>query len=765
MPRPVNSIADIPVQPATGSSKNGASGRNTNPDVVFAEILRAAVEANKHVDRPTLRRAYLFAASRHQGHVRASGDPFIIHALEVTRLLADLGLDTQTLAAALLHDCVEDTQTPIEEIEVNFGTDVALIVDGVTKISGFVLRTREERQVDTFRKMLLSLAKDVRVILVKFADRLHNMRTLEHLSPEQQERIARETLDVYAPLAHRFGMARYRRELEDLAFRYVEPEAFGALSARIEQQRELLTQNIEVLRKEIVTALTNRGINGDVQGRIKHLFSMYRKMAEQRKSFEEIYDLLAMRVIVDSVDDCYAVMSYLHQAYRPMQGRFKDYIANPKSNGYQSLHTTVYTKDNRIVEVQIRTRRMHQVAEEGIARHWLYKEGRVTDDIDSQTKWVRQFLEWAEEIQDPQEFVEQLKIDLFPDEIFVQTPKGEVISLPKGGTALDFAFAVHSEVGFHATTAIVNGKVRTLGHPLSSSDTVKIVTAPNQKPSRDWLGMVKTSKARTKIRRAIREQEYEFNVDIGRDMLDRRLRKARIHLDDEKWQTVADAFKVSDRDHLYAAIGGGDISVERVLDHLRPNVPDVAPAKTETAPEDFTGGVTLVHLDDPMVRFAQCCNPVPGDPVFGFITRGRGVSVHHRDCPNAAVLHQEPDRIITVEWEEPEVFSGKGPFKTAIIVKSSDRVGILGVISTEISATGANIRHADIRTNDEAGNMAFLIEVKDLRQLKRVISKVRRLPDVYEVRRIASTRDEDELRAIVEALPLPNDDSDEDEGE
>jgi GTP diphosphokinase / guanosine-3',5'-bis(diphosphate) 3'-diphosphatase len=759
MARLTNSLSDIPVQPV-GKQRSSvpAMDPEKNPDALFADIIRDSVSHNPNIDKPTLRRAYLFASERHKSHIRKSGDPYIIHSLEVTRLLADLRLDTQTLAAALLHDVVEDSETRIEEIEVHFGTDVALIVDGVTKLSAFKLRTREERKIDTFRKMLLSIAKDVRVILVKFADRLHNMRTLQHLSDEQQQRIAQETLDVYAPLAHRFGMARFRRELEDLAFQFVEPEIFAELKQRVESRRGDLSQHIDELQNEIGESLRHRGIECEVQGRIKHLYSTHRKMATQRKQFEEIYDLMAMRIVVSTIDECYTVMAYLHQAFRPMHGRFKDYLANPKRNGYQSLHTTVYTQDNRVVEVQIRTRRMHQVAEEGIARHWLYKEGRVTGDIDAQTKWVRQFLEWAEEIQDPQEFVDQLKIDLFPDEIFVQTPKGEVISLPTGGTALDFAFAVHTEVGLHSMTATVNGKVVALGHPLQSSDTVKITTAANQKPSRDWLSLVKTSKARSKIRRHLREAEFDFNREIGSDMLDRRLRKARMVLDDERWQEIAESFHVKDRDHLYAAVGGGDISLERVFDHLRPPIQEQPRQSTS---EDITGAITTLALDDPMVRFAQCCNPVPGDPVFGFITRGRGLSVHHRECPNAPVLEQEPDRILEVAWEVSESDEGKGPFKTAIIVRAGDRLGALGEITTCISSAGGNIRHAEVRTEQYDGRMAFLLEVRYLRQLKRIISKLKRIPGVLDVKRVGSTRDEDELRALIEGLPLFDDDEEE----
>ena len=744
------SLHDIPVKEASPRSAAAERESHVEIDRLFAETLQRAAEFNRHIDKPTLRRAFRFAAERHRGHFRRSGDPFILHSLEVMRALTDMRLDTQTLAAGLLHDVVEDTDTPIAEIEVQFGEDVALIVDGVTKISGFKLRGREERQVDTFRKMLLSIAKDVRVIIVKFADRLHNMRTLDYLDPDQQQRIARETLDVYAPLAHRFGMARIRRELEDLAFSYVAPEAHHDIAGRVDGLRDELSAHIDELQAGIATELRTRDIDAEVQGRIKHLYSIHRKMTTQNKDFDDIYDLLAMRVVVDSVDDCYHVMAILHQAYRPLHGRFKDYVANAKHNGYQSLHTTIYSHRDRIVEVQIRTGKMHQVAEEGIARHWLYKEGRVTHDIDQQTRWVKQFLEWADEIQDPREFVEQLKIDLFPDEVFVQTPKGDVIGLPKGGTALDFAFAVHTEVGLHATTAVVNGRIAQLGYELHSSDTVKITTAPAQKPKRDWLSMVRTSKARSRIRRFLREQSYAFDIEIGTSLLDRRFRKARIQLTDDDWAAAALAFDVVDREHLLAAVGGGDISVDRVMDHLRPQAQE-QPRKSGAEDE---AEVTVLHLDDPMLRYAQCCNPVPGDPVFGFITRGRGLSVHHRDCPNAPGLHAEPDRIIPVAWDTPEEEQAGGPFKAAIIAKSSDRVGVLSQVTATISDAGANIRHADARTQGEDGHMSFVIEVRDLKQLRRVISKVRLVGGVTEVHRIASTEDEDELRALIDGKPF-----------
>lgn len=761
MQRSAGNLADIPVQPAgpRPPERQMFDGKKSF-DALFAEILQLAAESNPHIDKPTLRRAYRFAAERHRDHFRMSGEPFIVHALEVTRTLVEMRLDTQTLAAGLLHDVVEDTDTHLDEIEVQFGEDVALIVDGVTKIGEFQLQNREDRQIDTFRKMLLSIAKDVRVILVKFADRIHNLRTLEHLRKDQQERIARESLDVYAPLAHRFGMARVRRDLEDLSFRFVDPEAYEELRQLLDARREELRTGIEIMRTEVVSALQTHGIDAEVEWRIKHLYSVYRKMTAQRRSFDEIYDLLAMRIIVNNVDDCYKVMAYLHQAYRPMHGRFKDYIANPKHNGYQSLHTTVHSVDNRIVEVQIRTHRMHQIAEEGIARHWLYKEGRVTHDIDLQTKWVRQFLEWAEEIRDPKEFVEQLKIDLFPDEVFVQTPKGDVISLPKGGTALDFAFAVHTEVGLHAATAIVNGKAEPLGEELDSSDTVKIITSPNQKPSRDWLSMVKTSRARSKIKKWLREQEHVFNLDLGKDLLDRRLRKSRLHLSDADWDKLVESFNVKDREHLYAAVGSGDIAINRILDHLKPQIPEQKRRQDQPLSED-EHAITILHLDDPMVRFAQCCHPVPGDPVFGFITRGRGVSVHHRDCPNAETLMRESDRLIDVTWEPQAESETKGPFRTAIVVRSDDRVGILGEVSSAISSAGANIRHAEVRTEISGGYMAFLIEVKDLRQLRRVITKARGVLGVAEVYRVASAQDEDELHSIVQGLPLPAGDEEE----
>jgi len=732
-----------------------------NPDVIFAEILRRAAELNPNIDLPTLRRAYLFAARKHEGHMRLSGDPFITHSLEVMRILTDLRLDTQTLAAGLLHDVVEDTGTSLEEVRLHFGEDVALIVDGVTKISGIKLHNREERQIDNFRKMLLSIAKDVRVLLVKFADRLHNMRTLEFLPADKRERIARETLDVHAPLAHRFGMGRIRRELEDLAFKYVDPDAFTQLKARVEQKRDELRDHIDRMQASIEAALRERSIPAEVNGRIKHLYSTYRKMRTQGKAFGEIYDLVAIRVIVDTPNQCYDVLAYLHQTYRPLEGRFKDYIGNPKPNGYQSLHTTVIADHGMVVEVQIRTKKMHQIAEEGIARHWLYKEGHPTEDIDSQTRWVRQFLEWSEDVQDPQEFVEQLKIDLFPDEVFILTPKGDVIILPRGATALDFAFAVHTEVGLHCTTAQVNGAVVPLGHELTSCDRVKIITSATQKPRRDWLGLVKTSRARSRIRRVLREQEYTFNLAVGRDLLDKRLRKMNVHLTDEQWAEMVEAFNMRDRDRLYAAIGGGDISIDRVSDYLRPHEELEKEAEGEETDVDVSGGIALSGVDDPMVRFSRCCNPVPGDPVIGFITRGRGISVHHRDCPNVESLMLEPDRVVPVRWEEPALVGGPGPFKTAIVVKSNDRIGLLSDVTSMISSTGANIRHAEIRTVDDGGHSAFLLEVKNLRQLKRTMAKLRRVPGVTEVYRLASTDDEDELHAMIAGRPLRLDDDEE----
>jgi len=745
--------------------------KRQNPDAIFAEIMELASRFDKHVDRPTLRRAYRFASDRHRGHVRLSGDPFILHPVEVTRILVDLRLDTQTLAAGLLHDVCEDTRTPVEEVQVLFGDDIAIIVDGVTKISSMQLLSREERQVDSFRKMLLAIAKDVRVLLVKFADRLHNLRTLEYLPPEKQVRIARQTLDVYAPLAHRFGMARIRRELEDLAFKYTEPEAYESLKSIVEKKQEESRSAIGIFCADVKAGLLReREISAEVTGRLKHLYSIHQKMVTQGKSLEEIYDLLAIRLIVDTPDQCYGALAYLHQHYRPLDGRFKDYIGSPKSNGYQSLHTTIVDRQGMIIEVQVRTKKMHQVAEEGIARHWLYKEGRGTNDIDAQTRWVRQFLEWAKDVSDPREFMEQLKIDLFPDEIFVLTPKGDVISLPKGATALDFAFAVHTEVGLRASVAHVNGRIVPLGHELQTADSVKIITSTTQKPSRNWLDLVKTSKARTRIRQWLRQEEFDFNVALGQDMLDRRLRKSGIHLTEEEWAEIAEAFNLKDREYLYAAVGAGDLALERVIDRLRPQISlqppkETAPGKEPAAvPEVESGGIVLSGVDSPMVRFGRCCQPVPGDPIIGFVTRGRGVSVHHRDCPNIASLKQEPDRIIPVRWEVPDIISGPGPFRTAIVVKASDRVGLLSQLTGTISSTGANIRHAEIRTNESDTHSAFLLEVKNLKQLKRIVAKLRRIPGVIEVNRLATTDDEeDELRAMIAGRPLPFELDDEEE--
>ncbi len=731
-------------------------------DRLFAEIMQLASRFDKNIDLPTLRRAYRFASERHKGHFRSSGEPYLVHPVHVARILVDLHLDTQTLAAGLLHDVVEDDlKTPIEEIEVNFGNDVATIVDGVTKISRMQLVSDKENQIDNFRKMLLAVAKDVRVILVKFADRLHNLRTLDFLPPEKRLRIARETLDVYTPLAHRFGMARVRRELEELAFRYADPEAYARLEAQVAQRKDEYWNAIEQFCEEIREGLSKRGMPAEVSGRVKHLYSIHNKMVSEGKDLSEIYDLLGVRIIVETADQCYDALAYLHQHYRPLEGRFKDYIGNPKSNGYQSLHTTVTNNQRTVVEVQIRTREMHEVAEEGIARHWLYKEGRATGEIDAQMRWVRQFLEWSKVIRDPNEFYEQLKIDLFPDEIFALTPKGDVIPLPKGATALDFAFAVHTEVGLHASGAIVGGRIVPLGYELQTSDSVRIITSANQKPSRDWLNLVKTAKARTRVKQWLRQAEFALNVEIGRDLVEKRLKKAGLVIAEEEWGAVASAFNTKDREHLFAAVGAGDVAPERVFDHIRSMIAP-APTKEEAAPKELpatdseAGGIVLSGMDNPLVRIARCCNPVPGDPVLGFITRGRGLTVHHRECPNIRQLKEDAGRLIPVRWEAKDVIGGAGPFKTAIIVKGSDRVGLLSNVTSTIASTGANIRHAEIRTLPDGAHSAFLLEVKNLKQLKRVISKLRKVPNVVEVHRLATEGDdEDELRAMIAGSPLP----------
>ena len=696
--------------------------------------------AHARLDQELLARAYRFSEEAHRGQTRNSGAPYVMHCIEVAKILADLQLDSTTVVSGLIHDVVEDTAIELEDVEREFGKEIAAIVDGLTKIAKLPNSgSNQDRQVESYRKLLLSIAKDARVIIVKLADRLHNMRTLEYLPEEKRRRIAQETRDLYAPLAHRFGMAKMRWELEDLAFKHLETEEYKALAKQVAQKRGEREALIAALKEPLVRELTKAGIKDvEVTGRPKHLWSIYKKMKQRDKPYEEIYDLLAIRVLVKSVPDCYHALGVIHDGWTPVQERIKDYIAQPKSNGYQSLHTTVFGPVRQLYEVQIRTRDMHRTADFGIAAHWLYKEdAKSQDELDRHLTWFRQILELQLDAKTPDEFLEFLKLDLYQDEIFVFSPKGDVIQLPKGATPIDFAFAVHSEVGFRCAGARINGRIAPLSRPLRNSEQVEIITAAVARPSRDWLAHVRTGRARHKIRQWLRHEEHASSAKLGQDMLERELKRRRLTRPEESALTaVVRALNLTDVQHLYASIGQGDVAVLAVLKQLFPDLDDKEPARptlVERLVDRVRGtkGVRIQGVDGLMVRYAQCCQPVPGDPVTGYVTRGRGVSIHRADCPNLLFLTHEPERRLEIDWQEAD---GER-FLVRLALEGNDRRGLYADVAAAASDAGTNIRSMELKSTDGKATGALLVEVENLTHLTRIIKSVRKVKGITEVAR------------------------------
>ena len=693
------------------------------------------------LDHELLVRAYKFSDVAHAGQVRHSGEPYVSHCIEVARILADLQLDTTTVVSGLLHDIVEDTAITIEDVAREFGSEIAQIVDGLTKIANLPLSSREERQVENYRKLLLSIAKDARVILIKLADRLHNMRTLDYLEPEKQRRVAQETRDLYAPLAHRFGMAKVRWELEDLAFKHLEPDAYKTLAKLVAAKRGEREQLIAQMREPLEKRLTDAGIaDVDVTGRPKHLWSIYKKMQQRDRPYEDIYDLLAIRVIVPNVLECYHALGVIHDGWTPVQERIKDYIAQPKSNGYQSLHTTVFGPGRQLFEIQIRTRDMHRTADFGIAAHWLYKESsRSADDLDRQLAWFRQVLELQLDAETPGEFLEFLKLDLYQDEIFVFTPTGDVIQLPKGATPLDFAFSVHTQVGAHCAGAKVNGRIAPLSRELKNSETIEILTNPNAKPSRDWLSHVRTGRARHKIRQMLRLEERSSAMRLGREIIERELRRRRLpKIDDHGLQPIAKLLKLKDATHLIASVGAGDVHVLQLLKALHPDLETAEPAEKQSTLERIvdrvrgTGkGIRIQGADGLLVRYSQCCQPVPGDQVVGYVTRGRGVSIHRGDCPNLLLLAHEPERRLDIDWRE---MAGER-FIVRLAMEGTDRRGLYADVAAAVSATGTDIKSLELRTTDGRVTGSAMVEVENLAHLERIMKAARRVKGIAAVSR------------------------------
>lgn len=724
---------------ATVTDTNSHSAvAGTLPETLFAKLEPYA----DRLDLATINRAYEFSKAAHEGQKRHSGEDFIVHCQEVTEILADLHLDTVTLTCALIHDVVEDTEATFEDVQKEFGDEVARVVDGLTKIAKVQFRTNTEQQVENYRKLLLSMAQDARVILIKLADRLHNMRTLEYLREEKRRRIALETREIYAPLAHRLGVATIKWELEDLSFKFLEPEAYKSLASKIKEKRDDREEHLERLRIPLQEDLREAGIDCEVTGRPKHLWSIHRKMTKRDKPYEEIYDLMAMRVIVDTVADCYHALGIIHNKWTPLQERFHDYIATPKSNLYRSLHTTIFGPGGRLYEIQIRTREMHRTAEYGIAAHWKYKEGvKSGSEVDETLSWFRQVLEWQQETREPEEFMEFLKIDLFQDEIFVFTPQGDVKQLPRGATPIDFAFAVHTEVGIRCAGAKINGRITPLSRELRNGDTVEVLTDPKQRPSRDWLAFVKTARARNKIRQWIKGEEFSSSVRLGKEFIEREIRKARKgKVGEDRFDDAAEALDFPDREHLFAALGRGDIGPANVFKQLWPDTGETTgreqpPSAFERLVSRVRGskspGVRIQGMENLMVRYSQCCQPVPGDKVIGYITRGRGVSIHRTDCPNVLNLADHPERRIEIEWEAE---SGER-FFVRLEMEGSDRRGLVADIASTITGLQTNIKSVNVQAEEMGMRGEFVVEVENLDHLRKVMGAIRRVKGVLKVER------------------------------
>ena len=698
-------------------------------------------------DLGMVRKAYEFSAKAHEGQTRRSGEPYVKHPVAVAGVLTSLKTDVTAIVAGLLHDTLEDTVATAGELEREFGKDVVHLVDGVTKIGKITFKSSEEKQAENFRKMVLSMADDIRVVIIKLADRLHNMRTLEHLSEGKRLEIAQETLEIYAPLANRIGVGWVKNELEDLCLKHLKPDVYEMLRVRVAKRDEDRQQYIQEVRELVEKALGEHGLSGAVYGRPKHLYGVYQKMKKQAISFEEVYDLTALRIITDTKMNCYALLGVIHSLWRPLPGRFKDYIAIPKSNLYQSLHTTVVGPKGEHVEFQIRTEEMHRVAEYGIAAHWKYKEqGRVQDKDSKAFGWLRQFIEWQSDLPDNRQFMDSVKLELFHDVVYVFTPKGTVKELPKDSTPVDFAYAIHTEVGDHCVGAKVNGKIVPLKYELESGDTIEILTSPNQTPHKDWLKFVRTSRAKTKIKHWIKAEEQKRSLEIGRRLLETEFRRHGLApaqvLKSSELVEVAKQEGYETTDELTIAIGFGHIATAQIVNRLVTPAPGTTPVVPEPSTSQKVlsgrGGEQSVQVKggrDLLMQLSRCCNPVPGDRILGYITRGRGLTIHSVDCPNLEALDYDRARLVEVEWDTaaPSLHAVK------IAVIAEDRTGVLANVSSAIAECKANISRAEIITReDRKAELDFIVEVADTAHLNRVLKTIERIDGVITARRIRS---------------------------
>ena len=712
----------------------------------FEDLVDKVRTSTPDADVELLRRAYVFSALEHKGQVRHSGEPYLVHPLEVANILADMRLDVVAIASGLLHDVVEDTLTTIERIEELFGADVAHVVEGVTKLSAIPFSSSEERQAENFRKMLLAMVDDIRVMMVKLADRLHNMRTLDHLSEERRTRIAQETLDIYAPIANRLGMSKVKNELEELAFKATDPRAYASLKLKVESRRRVTEGVIEELKRTIRLKLDEAQIPvREIEGRIKRLYSIFLKLKRQKIELEQVYDLVAIRIVTDSAKDCYGALGIIHQTWQPIPGRIKDFIAMPRPNGYQSLHTSVVSDRGLPFEVQIRTRDMHRIAEEGIAAHWKYKEGRVGAQPDEQYfRWLRQLIEWQQEIRDPHEFIQNLKIDLYPEEVYCFTPRGEVKALPRGATPVDFAYAIHTDIGHQCVGARVNGNMVPLRNRLKNGDIVEIITAVGHKPSRDWLGFVQTSRAKQKIRHYVQGEEKARSIELGRKIFEKEARRFDIgakQLSDDALTKVGQEHGYPKLDDLYAAMGYGKVAAKFVLgkivgqDALKEKPPETGLASmVKRVLRPGADRIKVKGIDDLLVVRARCCNPIRGEKIVGYISRGKGVSVHSAACANVMNLMYDPDRRIDVEWDTAE--HGAGPFTVRLAVQVEDKKGMLAAVSTKVSGMNTNIRSMEATTDDQRGRIDMTVEISDMKHLEKVMKSIRGVSGVIDVERV-----------------------------
>ncbi len=722
-------------------------------EIMLENLLLRIEQYNPQADMQLIIKAYNYAEAAHEGQVRNSGEKYFVHPVQVALLLADLSMDTATIIAGLLHDVIEDTNIPYEKIKEEFGEEIAELVDGVTKLKKLQYKTKQENQAENLRKMVIAMAKDIRVIIIKLADRLHNMRTLEYMTDEKKKEKAIETLEIYAPIAHRLGISKIKWELEDLSLRYLDPTNYYDLVEKVSKRRLEREAYIKEIIDTLYEKLDEMGIKSEISGRPKNFYSIYKKMVYQGKAFEQIYDLTAVRILVDNIKDCYGALGIVHTLWKPLPGRFKDYVAMPKPNMYQSLHTTVIGNKGEIFEVQIRTYEMHRTAEYGIAAHWKYKEGYAKgNNFDEKLVWLRQLLEWQSDLNDPKEFMETLKIDFFTDEVFVFTPKGDVINLPDGSTPIDFAYRVHTDVGNKCVGAKVDNRIVPINYKLKNGNIVEVITSSNSSgPSRDWLKIVKSNQAKTKIKQFFKQKERDNNILKGKEALEKEIKRLGYKpseiLKDEWLKNIATKVSINNIEDLYASVGYGSITINQVLsklkemysEHFKPSEKEILEEKIQKSTAKSKGkptqGIRVKGIDNVKIRFSKCCNPVPGDEIIGFITRGRGVSIHRTDCPNIVHSEEDKERLIEVTWD----FEKKSNYQAEIQVRGSDRPGLLAEIALRINDADVGLLSLNAKTSkDKSVLITMILEIHDKEQLNDLMKKLKRIGNVYDVYRVTA---------------------------